>query len=186
MKVGLVGVGKWGRTLVGVFEKCGCEIIAHNRKSLEPAQNLGEWMPLEPLIGLSDIVVAAAPPHITSDVMRLCQYAETPCFLTKPLMIDVIPRLTATTYVDYVHLWSPLYERLKKAVREYPVDYMSVWFYGDGPCRSFPGVLDYGPHALAMVYDLLAIDGFDGFARLNFSCLLDVVKAASEGVSHDD
>jgi predicted dehydrogenase len=165
MKLGIVGVGRWGRVLASTFEKANVEVSAYNRADPEKfTADVGKYLPLPELIREVDVVAAAAPPEVTSRVFTACQEVGRPCLLTKPIMgateIDDVKPLSATCYVDYIHLASPLYQRLKKAASGRQISGLKIDFHGDGPVRRFPGFYDYGAHALAMVHDLL------GFGRL--------------------
>lgn len=159
------------------FEKAGCQISAHCRASSSPAPDLGPAMSLQEMLEgkTVDVIACAAPPAVTKTVLDACVASFKPCFLSKPLQIDIVPRLEGgrgrhvTVYVDYVHLWSPLYELVKKSIRDYGADEISIWFHGRGPVRSFPGVLDYGPHALAMLFDCLPTSTVQGLDAIEIS-----------------
>ena len=58
-------------------------------------------------------------------------------------------------YVDLWRLYSPAWLAMKEELRDKKIDRIDVAFCGNGPFRSFNGALDYGPHALAFVFDLL-------------------------------
>jgi len=159
MKIGIVGVGPWGRVMAACFERAGLEVAAYDRGDLtKKVFDMGEHMKLEDMASSSEIsiVASAAPPETTMKVFEACQLHRKPCFLTKPFLIEENPRdLTAPVFVDYVHLASPLYERLRKsATRDYTTEKTTINMSGKGPSRSYPGVLDYGAHALAVAHDL--------------------------------
>jgi len=109
-----------------------------------------------------DAIVACAPPDITTEVALECAKAGKRCVATKPLMWTEMPlrfssyeRLTTCLYVDLWRLYSPAWLAMKEELRGKKIDEVHIGFCGNGPHRSFPGVLDYGPHALAFMYDLL-------------------------------
>lgn len=162
MKIGLVGVGPWGKTLAAAFKRAGHVVAAHDRHDREKiADDLGELVFWPDMVAqkLVDAVVCTTPPPVTKAVFDACQARHMPCLLTKPFLISHAPKdLSAPTFVDYIHLVSPVYERLRKnAIVDYGVEKLEVSFIGCGPDRSFPGLLDYGSHALAMVHDLLGL-----------------------------
>lgn len=162
MNLGIVGVGPWGRVVASSFEKAGVTLRAYDRgDKSKPMHDLGSHMPWEEMVKSYeiDIIACAAPPPVTTVVLTACQTIRKPCFLTKPLMLEETPKdLRSPVYVDYVHLASPLYEKFKKsATRDYEIEKLSVTFEGNGPVRGFPGVLDYGAHALAMIHDLVGL-----------------------------
>lgn len=157
MNVGFVGVGSWAERLKAAFEKCGTKIVAHDRQGAAPAPGFGELRKLKDMLKDPSIgaVVSAAPPEVTTRVAREAMAARMPAFLTKPLLLDENIGLRATLYVDYVRLASPIYERIKFRAAERGIKHVSIRMYGNGPVRSFPGALDYGPHAIAFLCDLL-------------------------------
>jgi len=162
VKVGIVGVGPWGRILAATFERNGHVVAAHDRRDKSKiVGDMGELVPWQDMIDSKrvDAIACAAPPDTTKAVFDACQARRMPCLLTKPFLISKPPKdLTAPTYVDYVHLASPVYEKLKKsATRDYEILRMEVSFYGCGPDRSFSSLFDYGAHALAIVHDILGL-----------------------------
>lgn len=172
MNVGIIGVGPWGRTVAAAFERAGHVVTAHDRHDKSKfAGDVGELVPWRDMISgrLVDAVVCTAPPDVTRIVFDVCQARRMPCLLTKPFLISNVPReLSAPVFVDYVHLASPVYERLKKnATVDYEVEEMEVTFCGNGPDRSFPGLLDYGAHALSIVHDILGLGPLEIESSIN-------------------
>jgi hypothetical protein len=171
MNVGVVGVGRWGRTVATSFTNAGHVVTAHDRHDKSKFCDLGEQISWPKMITERrvDAVVCATPPDVTKAVFDACQGKRMPCFLTKPFMIVEPPKeLTAPAYVDYIHLASPVYNKLKKsATIDYGIEKMEVSFYGCGPDRSFPGLLDYGAHALTIVHDLVGLGPLEIVSSFN-------------------
>jgi predicted dehydrogenase len=165
MKIGIVGAGKWGRTLAAAFGRSGVEIAAHSRLSDGALPDrFGPRVGWEDLISDPKIsaVVAATPPDLTTKIFTACQQERKPCLLTKPFLPPAGTtenQVTTTTYVDYVHLFSPLWQLVSKFIRDAIVcepstlRNMSATSTGQSPVRSFPQSLDYAPHALALLLD---------------------------------
>jgi predicted dehydrogenase len=175
MNLGIVGVGPWGRTVAGSFERAGTKILAYDRgDKSKRMNNLGDLVSWQEMVESSsfDVVACAATPDVTMQVFEACQKKRKPCFLTKPFLISEAPKdLTAPVYVDYVNLASPIYEKFKKsATRDYKIESLEISFHGNGPERSFTGLLDYGSHAVAFVHDLL------GLGPLEDMKIMDVYK----------
>lgn len=68
--------------------------------------------------------------------------------------------------VDYVHLHSPFMKRLAEALDEKKrkgtkISAIEAHFYGNGPVRKWSPVLDYGPHAVSAILELLSTCMFD-------------------------
>jgi predicted dehydrogenase len=169
MNLGIVGVGPWGRIVAAAFEKAGVTVAAHDRKDVNKGmvRDLGDLMPWRNMVESSsiDVVAAVASPEVTKQIFASCQAKGKPCFLTKPFEIEKAPRdMSAPAYVDYVQLASPVYEKFKKsATRDYKIESLKIEFHGNGPERSFPGVVDYGSHALAFAHDLLGLHELEKF-----------------------
>jgi hypothetical protein len=173
MKIGLIGVGKWGYTLADKFRAAGAEIAAHDRSSDGAMGNrFGPRVPWQEMMGdlKIDAVVAATPPDVTKAIFHACQTAKKPCLLTKPLLIDrtSADQLSTTTYVDYVHLFSPLWrlllEEFDRGVNN--ISAIRAVSTGAGPIRAFPAHLDYGPHALSLVLDAVSRYTGSGFVEV--------------------
>jgi hypothetical protein len=162
MNLGIVGVGPWGRTLASSFERSGSTIVAYDRadrdKKINDMEVLMPWQEMieSPTV---EIIACAGPPDVTMKVFLACQAKRKPSFLTKPFLIYEVPKnLSAPTYIDYVTLASPIYQKLRKsATMDYEVEKLEIDFYGSGPERSFPGFVDYGSQALAIAHDLLGL-----------------------------
>lgn len=160
ISVGLIGVGPWGRKLATAFAVNGFPITEYARNSRSPGvTGLGKrWMDWRDLINNSSMVICAATPAVTYEVYRECLSRHKPALLTKPLYVTDLPdeTMSAPVMIDYVRLWSPNYEMLKKRAELSKVTSININFCGDGPVRDFPGLYDYGPHVFAWVFDLLS------------------------------
>ena len=162
LRLGFVGTGKWGRKLAESFRACGAEILAYDRKWFMPADatgktrddppGFGSFMPWrDQLTDKSiDAIVAVAPPEITTQVAMACAAAGKAVMATKPLF-DHPERITAPFYVDFWRLWSGAHQDAKGSGK-----CVSIVLKGSGPVRSFPGMLDYGPHVAAAALDIAA------------------------------
>lgn len=165
MKVGLIGTGPWGLTLARAFQKQGVEIAAHAHERPHRVDGLGKRMSWAQMIGAAgiDAVIAAGPPDVTLEAVKMCQGRGVPVLATKPLMLEAPLALAFKTpmYVDYVHLWSTCYQALKEEVEarkghlKIQISSITCDFSGPGPKRDFSSLRDYGPHALAFAFDLL-------------------------------
>lgn len=156
MKLALVGVGPWGRLLARKLGEAGATVAAHVRASGPQVEGLGQRLELPALWdGGFDGVIAAAPPDATLAVATQAAAAGLAVLATKPLRIDHPLALTRPFFVDHVRLWSPCYLQLKERVAGRAIRAIRIDFCGNGPLRSFSGLDDYGPHALAFVHDLL-------------------------------
>jgi hypothetical protein len=178
VRLGFCGVGRWASKLAEQFRACGAEVAVYDRKTIQYEESrvigaggvqvgtarhlnviddppgLGTYKPWrdqleDPRI---DAIVAAADPETTTAVALACAAAGKPCMATKPLMVTEMPALTAPLYVDLWRLWGDRWKRAKDAIKAYGIT--NIDFTGLGPFRSFPGMFDYGPHAVAFLLDL--------------------------------
>lgn len=172
MRLGFVGCGKWAQKLAEQFRACGAEIVAYDRKSPpsvtpvycnerrefleESIPGFGQRRPWraqleDPRI---DAIVACADPETTTAVVLACAAKSKPCMATKPLMLTEMPELRSVFYVDLWRLWGDRWSSAKGQLRDMVPGHEAVLnFCGTGPVRSFPGSLDYGPHAMAFLID---------------------------------
>lgn len=157
MKVGVVGVGRWGHILSMAFWRShpDMEIAAYDRKSDKEAPGMGARIPWRDMVASKEVdaVIAATPPDTTIEVMYACIGAGKPCFLTKPVFTVDPPQISSVVHVDYVHAMSRLCSLAagESTSEDDPLARLDVTVAGDGPDRSFPGPVDYGPHAVAMM-----------------------------------
>ncbi len=161
IRVGLVGVGRWGRTLASAATSCGAVVVAHCRDNPVPAPGLGRLAEWRDLVEKKEVdaLFLAAPPGPTTEIALRCAAEGFPVLATKPVVVASPLTHVAPLYIDYVRLWSRCYRALKAYAEssEGVID-VQVEMFGQGPYRNFPGWLDYGPHSLAFVHDLLGLD----------------------------
>lgn len=194
-RLGFVGVGRWAQKLATAFRECGAEIVAYDRGGDGEAPGFGARTTVQAMVhgDVCDAVIACAPPDVTTEVALECARAGKRCVATKPLLwtewpdifdrshsaaplnLDTGLRETGLLYVDLWRLYSPAWLALKEEVAGKLIEHIDVSFCGNGPFRSFNGVLDYGPHALAFVYDLLGTTELTvGRIEFDMADLIDV------------
>jgi predicted dehydrogenase len=158
LRTGLIGVGPWGQKLADAFKACGHPITDYSRNPKSPdTLELGRrWNDWRHLVASVDVIVSAATPAVTYDVLGECLQRNKPALLTKPLYLNAMPEqtLVAPIMVDYVRLFSPYYRQIKRAASTRVIKSIDAVFCGDGPVRGFPGLYDYGPHVFAWIFDL--------------------------------
>lgn len=183
MKIGIIGVGPWGLRLAEACETLGFPVTDYARKPGSPDQEgLGKrWNHWRDMMSKVDGIICAATPAVTYEVYRESIALKKAVLLTKPLYVNELPdeTISAPILIDYVRLWSPCYEEIKRRVRGFKISSIKVSFCGDGPVRSFPGLYDYGPHAFAWIFDLLESQVPTG-CKFEISSL-QVVKQAHPG-----
>lgn len=111
IRVGLVGVGRWGKTLGHAFMRCGADVVAYDRRTDDLAEGFGRRQPWRTMLPesikeilevdrsggdplprkteeLVDVIVSAADPSTTAEVAEAALDSWTPAFITKPLLKD--------------------------------------------------------------------------------------------------
>ncbi len=161
MRLGFVGVGRHAQRMAAAFRECGAEIVAHYRKSLEPAEGFGPRKSIEWMLDFHhcDGVVCCAPPDVATKLAIDSEIYQQALCVSKPFpMRDRVwqaEHMSHPLYVDLWRLYSPAWLALKADLRGKTITSVHVDFYGNGPVRAtHSGLLDYGVHALAFVLDL--------------------------------
>jgi len=161
VRLGLVGVGRWGRILASKFQELGAAVACHDRGNGDaPTQGLGQRVAWRDMLGQVDAVVLAAPPSINFEVALRAAERGLPIFCTKPVGLtagqarQLRDVRKAPFIVDYVHSRSRIFQRMKRVLSGTEPTDVSISMYGDGPERAFPPLWDYGPHALSILFAL--------------------------------
>lgn len=173
-RLGFVGVGRHAQKMAAAFRECGAEVVVYDRAlwpECDAAACFGKRLAWRDQIATTEVdaLIICAPPEVTTEVALACAKAGKRCVATKPLMLsadgfgfaidDPWRRYSAgrqtVIWVDLWRLFSPAWQALKAELRGKEIQSLHVDFYGNGPARAFSGLLDYGPHALAFVADLL-------------------------------
>jgi predicted dehydrogenase len=163
-RLGLVGLGRWGRRYVETIGSVpGAELraVATSRDQVEGLPPgclvVRSWRRLAeaPLDG----VVLAVPPQLHREIAEQCIARRMPVLVEKPMATGVedAGRLAAAAHaagvfvlVDHTHLFSPAFRRLRDLVGAGP---LAIRGEGgnDGPVgRPVAPLWDWGPHDVAM------------------------------------
>jgi hypothetical protein len=176
MNLGFVGVGPHAEKLARVLTELGAQVVCHDRASSAPGPEwAGTRMSWRDMLtaGL-DGIVAVATPKVTTEVVREWfrgQRGNQPRLLaTKPLLFDGAPDcyVSANLHVDLWRLWSPSWRAFRDDLQSRgAIESVNVVCVGNGPDRGYSGVLDYGPHAMAFVHDLLGAElgAWEGYTQ---------------------
>lgn len=168
LRLGFIGVGRWGRKLADAFRACGAEIVAHDRRTMTVSgshngmpvitglDGFGEYKPWRDQLADNyiDAIVAVAPPDVTTSVALACAETGKPVLAAKPLWKHP-ETIRAPFYVDFWRLWSKAQASAHQARGTLvSARLFNVSLAGSGPDRAFPGIFDYGPHVAAALLDL--------------------------------
>ena len=179
-RLGLVGVGVWGRRYIEtVSRRNDCRIVAFARAS--PANDVDvpgairceSWRTMLQLVQRGDVdgIIVATTPDVQAEIAAAAALAGAPALVEKPLGLsrkaadNVLQSWRESErkppiVVDYIHLFAPAYRGLKSAVLATSggtaaiVDIESVGT-NKGPFRNWSPLYDYGSHDVALCLDLL-------------------------------
>jgi len=176
-RLGLVGVGAWGRKYIDTIgRRTDCSIAAYARAArtaldgVPGASACDDWRSLVELAARAQLdgVIAATTPAHQLEVTSACIAAGVPLLVEKPLGLsrpaveDLRARFAtnqqkAPVVVDYVHLWAPAFVELKRRVGDRTSEIKEIRAEGSnwGPLRSWSSLYDYGPHDVSMCLDVV-------------------------------
>lgn len=173
VRLGLIGVGRWGRNIVRTCATLGdtlslCAVASTNPQTRQevPAECavFGEWR--EMLTGCAlDGVIIATPPQSHAEIAQAAIAAGLSVLVEKPLTTDPAQarQIAAAAraagvpvMVDHIHLYNPAFRRLLKLAPSMgPIRAIQGLAGNRGPYRSETSVLwDWGPHDVAMMLKL--------------------------------
>lgn len=173
VRLGLVGLGKWGRIIAATVQSMdGVGLSAAVGKSPKPRP----WLPdrtrvfdtWEDLLH-SDVVdglILATPPGPRQTIAEACLKAGMPVYLEKPIALssetaETLFRLSEDTNTPFqaghLHLHAPSYQAVKNALPDRSaIREIRSRGGNKGPFRDdYRALFDYGPHDVSMVCDLM-------------------------------
>jgi predicted dehydrogenase len=170
IRLGLVGVGRWGRNYVRtIAEVDGAELAAvassnpDTREIVPPDCDIfPDWHDL--LNENIDAVIIASPPSTHAEILLAAVAAGKAVLVEKPLVTTaadlaaIQPAVTnSIVMVEHTHLFHPAFRALKAMVAEKGKPLAIRASAGNtGPHRTDVSVLwDWGPHDIAMALDLV-------------------------------
>ena len=178
MRLGLIGAGRWGKVYIRTIEGLGPRLrLTHlatrrpeNRALVkEPVALFSDWKKL--IVSDCDAVVIATPAALHAEMTRACLEAGKPCIVEKPLCFDTTTaqalqreaaRAGLPVLVNYIHLYNPAVQALKKAIAASGEPIRDILSEGTdlGPFRADVGTLwDRCPHDVALCLDLVGGTG---------------------------
>lgn len=174
MRLGLIGAGRWGKVYIQTIEGLGPRLrLTHlatrhpeNRALIKESVALfSDWKKL--IASDCDAVVIATPAALHAEMTRACLEAGKPCIVEKPLCFDTTTaqalqreaaRAGLLVLVNYIHLYNPAVQALKKAIAASGEPIRVILSEGTdlGPFRADVGTLwDRCPHDVALCLDLV-------------------------------
>jgi predicted dehydrogenase len=163
--LGLIGCGVWGQKIIQAIQSLDdAKLTAVCRKTdksvlgYKTYTNWQEMLQKETFDGL----IVASPPDLHLPIIIAASERNLPVFVEKPLALNIqeVNKIYHTQLstsisilVDYIHLFAPAYIELKRHIRS-PITKIVSSGIGWGPERDYSSLYDYGPHDIAMIYDL--------------------------------
>jgi predicted dehydrogenase len=147
IRLGLIGAGAWGKNYIEAAKETGIAEVVWSA-----GRDWGD----QPRV---DALIIATPPEVRTEI--ILSQRGVPMMVEKPLCLStreaesirdswLDPDRSAPFLVDYVHLFSPAYERLRTVVQE---QLGRVRVYGrtsSDVVRGYSPLWDHGCHDLAM------------------------------------
>ena len=176
VRVGLIGVGPWGRvhlkTLLALGDRCRITHVSTSRPENaqlipHPVEVVSDWHQL--LRADCEALIIATPPSTHAQIVEACLDAGRPCIVDKPLCLDLATaqRLhrkaqssTTPILVNYTHLFDAGYTALKREVAAsgQPVRAVISEGLSLGIFRSdTPALWDWVSHDASLCLDLLGV-----------------------------
>jgi predicted dehydrogenase len=179
IRLGLVGVGPWGRRYIETIgRRADCRIAAIARRSSDEIElpqpdvrRRPTWSDLVRDVTTGDLdgVIVATEPYSQAAIAAACVASGVPALVEKPLGLTAedaeavlgsarARQSSSPLVVDFTHLWAPAFRELKARVRSGSADaIVHIESRGEnrGPFRGWSAVYDYGAHDVAMCLDLL-------------------------------
>lgn len=138
--VAYIGRGRWGSKLLAVFKDLGATTLCQLGRGDDMTR-----------ANRADLVVFAVPPDAQSAILADERNVFNRVLLSKPVLD--FRHVEEPAYVDLWRTWCPGWVRFRNEWQRRPHD-VTLCFGGQGPDREFSAKLDWGPHALAWLYDL--------------------------------
>ena len=172
LKLGLVGVGRWGQRFIKTAENIeGVDIKWVASRSLKNGyyqdriKVIPDWHDFATLD--IDGAIIATPPDTHAEILESFIVSGIPSIVEKPLCLDIgtanhLNELSTLKkvpiLVDHTQLFQPAFEALhKRATQLGSVRYVRSEGMGMGPFRSdVPVLWDWSPHDISMCLTLLA------------------------------
>ena len=173
LRIGLIGVGKWGKNYIHTLKKnkkvslkkIACENLNEKRNLVKDYEVTDNWHNIT-LSSEIDGIIIATPPKTHFEIASEAIKNDKPVIIEKPLVLNL---KDATSFlelskkhqvivkVNHIYLYHPLYRLLKKQILK-ETNLKSIYSVGGnyGPFREDVSSLwDWGPHDLSMCLDIL-------------------------------
>lgn len=145
----LVGSGPWGQVYLKTLSEMGVNVTIGGR------QNWTQVIDHQP-----DGVIVCTPPETHVQIASYALSRGIPTMIEKPLSLSMensikLKQFDAPILVNHTAIFTDAFERIRKFTEDNPISGINVSLYNYGPFRIYSSLWDYGPHALAIVLELI-------------------------------
>ena len=172
LKVGLIGVGKWGAKIARTIreELPGLHLHRAVTKKLEAQKDVGAQCTLhnkwQELFTGNDIdaLILAIPPRYNCEVACVALNRHIPVFIEKPMacnsadaleILNVAIQNQGIAEVDHIDLFNPVFCKMKRSIHE-PIKKIFARIGAPYERRSdIPPLWEYAPHFIAATLALM-------------------------------
>ena len=173
IKLGLIGVGKWGTNYVKAIKEINYVDLNYVTSNNDITKNLlnkdctieNDWRKIISSNNIDGIIVAS-PPNTHYEILKECIQLRIPVLVEKPFVLKVedaqkiinfAKRECSLVYVDYIHLHHPAFLKLEQEIKQKNdfIDIKSI-SGNNGPFRPDVRALwDWAPHDIAMCLKIM-------------------------------
>ncbi len=174
VRLGLIGVGRWGKRYVHTINQISEVRLTHlctrdpanARLVSNPVEVSDDWKALLRSRELDGIIIAT-PPHTHAEILHACLDAGLPAMVEKPLCLSFADALKIKQHVeacavpvlvDHTHLFQPAWQEIRRHFHdpgEIRFIHSEGMAYGPFRKKGISVLWDWAPHDLAMCLDLM-------------------------------
>lgn len=172
MRIALIGFGKWGRNYLSAINQTGIarvtQVLVRNPNQIIADPMIGDASITSSLEEIEcDAAIVTTHPAVTVGYAVHFLRKNIPVMLEKPagLSLDeaiflqsVANQHLVPLLVSHQHLFSSVYQELKKRVNSDEVMQIETAAGNDGPYRDYSFIWDYAPHDIAMILGLKPLE----------------------------
>lgn len=147
----LVGQGVWGKNYIKTLSTFDdVKLLVANREN---------WKILVDDNG-PDAVIIATPPDSHIEIAAYALEQDIPVIVEKPLALSydeclVLNEFKSLILINHIHLFSTAFNNVKTSIGSKQITNITSNGFNDTPNRSYSSLLDYGPHDVSMILDIL-------------------------------
>ena len=173
MKLGLIGVGQWGKNYISTIGRMqDVSLGAVCRQSVQPPPGIPSdcafftnWHEMLNIIhrtNMCDGIIISTPPDSHISIAIEAKRLGIPTMIEKPLAmtakeVKLLMDAEGSTLflVNHIHLFAQAYEVLREQI-SWPIVAIQSAKWNQGPYRDYSSLHDYGSHIIAMCIDIMA------------------------------